>query len=588
MKTRHSKTDTTVIDHLLHRLNHLGVKHLFGVAGDYNLAVLDRVVAHPEVTWIGTASELGAAYAADGYGRTRGFGALLTTFGVGELSAINAVAGSYAERVPLLHIAVGPTQATERAGLVVHHSMGDGDFDRFLRAHRQVVCADAVLRPDNAVTEIDRVLTACLRDSRPGYLRLPRDVALAPAPPRRPTTVLRARTVDHGSLDAFRTAARSRLAAAKSVVVLADFLVDRFEARAELADLLRAGGFPHAVLATGKTVVDESAPGFLGLYAGAMSEKHVRAAVDRADLLIRAGVLLADMTTGKFTHRFDPEAGIDLGPTSAKVDGAAFPGLPLPTALAALADLVRDRSPAPAGPAPTGPRRPGAPTRRGPTVPAAFSRRTLPCRTRFRPRLQGSLRPLTQSYLWKAVGDAVRPDHTVVTDDGTSLLGIADRRFPRGARFIAQPMWASIGFSVPALLGAQLADPSRRGVLVVGDGAAQLTAQELGTISRYRLKPIVILVNNHGYTIERITHGLRAPYNDVARWRWTRVPSALGVSKPLVLTARTRSALDRALARATATTDRLVLIEAFTSRYDVPPAMKRLAVNRPDKARWVA
>ncbi|MFD0395491.1 thiamine pyrophosphate-dependent enzyme [Streptomyces nogalater] len=142
--------------------------------------------------------------------------------------------------------------------------------------------------------------------------------------------------------------------------------------------------------------------------------------------------------------------------------------------------------------------------------------------------------------------------------------------FPRGARFVAQPMWASIGFSLPALLGAQLADPSRRGVLLIGDGAAQLTAQELGTISRYHLKPIVILVNNHGYTIERITHGLRAPYNDVARWHWTKVPTALGVSHPLVLRARTRTALDRALARATATTDRLVLIEAFTSQYDVP------------------
>ncbi|GAA2219227.1 alpha-keto acid decarboxylase family protein [Streptomyces nogalater] len=584
MKSHRSKAGTTVIDHILNRLNDLGVRHLFGVAGDYNLAVLDHVVAHPEVKWVGAASELGAAYAADGYGRIRGFGALLTTFGVGELSAINAVAGSYTERVPLLHIAVGPTQATERAGLTVHHSMGDGDFDRFLRAQRQVVCADAVLRPDNAVMEIDRVLTACLRESRPGYLRVPRDVALAAVPPRRPLAAPRQQTVDQGSLDAFRAAARARLAAAKSVVVLADFLVDRFHARSELADLLRAGAFPHAVLATGKTVVDESAPGFLGLYAGAMSEKHVRAAVDRADLLIRAGVLLADMTTGKFTHRFDPEAGIDLGPRSAKVDGAVFPGIPLATGLAVLTDLVRDLFPAHSGPAVAGHHRPEAPTRRVPARPAAVPRRTTPRRS----RLHGSLRPLTQSYLWYAVGSAIRPDHTVVADDGTSLLGIADRRFPRGARFVAQPMWASIGFSLPALLGAQLADPSRRGVLLIGDGAAQLTAQELGTISRYHLKPIVILVNNHGYTIERITHGLRAPYNDVARWHWTKVPTALGVSHPLVLRARTRTALDRALARATATTDRLVLIEAFTSQYDVPPALKRLAVNRPDKARWVA
>ncbi|MGW0561452.1 alpha-keto acid decarboxylase family protein [Streptomyces sp. NPDC003016] len=580
MKPRSSPPGKTVIDYLLDRLNSLGVDHLFGVAGDYNLPVLDHVLAHPEVKWIGTASELGAAYAADGYGRTRGFGAVLTTFGVGELSAINGIAGSYAERVPLLHIVVGPTQASEHAGLVVHHSMGDADFDRFARAHRQVVCADAVLQPGNAVSEIDRILTTCLRESRPGYLRVPRDVALAAAPSYRPPALPRGWAVDHDSLEAFRRAAGTRLAAADTVVVLADFLVDRFKARAELADLLQAGALPHAVLAAGKTVVDESSAGFLGLYAGAMSAKRVRTAVDKADLLIRAGVLLADMSTGKFTHRFDPDAGIDLGPTTARVDGVTFPNVPLAAALAVLADLVRGSAAAQDPATRTGPRQPARSARSAATA----SQNALA----HRRRLCRSMRPLTQSYLWEAVGSAVRPGHTVVADDGTSLLGIADQRFPRGARFIAQPMWASIGYSLPALLGAQLADPSRRGVLIIGDGAAQLTVQELGTIDRHRLRPIVILVNNHGYTIERITHGLRAEYNDIAHWRWTRMPSALGVSHPLVMRVRSQAALDRALVRATATTHRLVLIEAFTSRFDVPPALKRMALNRPDKARWVA
>jgi len=153
----------TVTDYLLHRLSSLGVRHLFGVPGDYNLALLDTVLAYPDVEWVGTANELGAAYAADGYARTVGFGALLTTFGVGELSAINGVAGSYAECVPLVHIAVSATQAMEHAGAIVHHTAGDGDFDRFARAHAQVTCAHAVLRPDNAAEEIDRVLSTALR-----------------------------------------------------------------------------------------------------------------------------------------------------------------------------------------------------------------------------------------------------------------------------------------------------------------------------------------------------------------------------------------------------------------------------------------
>ncbi|WP_433271486.1 alpha-keto acid decarboxylase family protein [Actinosynnema sp. CS-041913] len=585
------------MDHVLNRLSALGVRHLFGMAADYNLAVLDRVVAHPRVEWIGMASELGASYAADGYGRANGFGALLTTFGVGELSAINGVAGGYAERVPLLHIAVGPTQATERAGAVVHHTVGDGDFDRFARAHRQVVCADAVLRSGDAVPEIDRVLTTCLRESRPGYLRLPRDVALEPAAPRGPLDVPDPKAADEDSLEAFRAAARTRLAAARDIAVLVDFLVDRFRARAELSALLAAGSFRHAVLATGKTVVDESNPGFLGTYAGAMSEATVRAAIDRADLLIRAGVLLSDMTTGKFTHEFDPEKGIDLGPAVAKVDGAAFPGVPLAAALDVLTELVRERAPDRAPTTEPAHREIRFAHRRTEPAPrglaalvhlaADSSAKLKESATALGRKLCGSTLPLTQSYLWKAVGGVIRSDHTVVADNGTALMGVVGHRFPSGARFVGQPLWASIGYGIPALVGAQLAQPSRRGLLLIGDGAAQLTVQELGILGRHHLNPIVVLVNNDGYTVERAIHGRRAVYNDIARWHWPDLPAALGVRNPLVLTARTPAALDSALARAVATTDRLVLVEAFTGKDDVPPPLVRLAVNRPDRTRWV-
>ncbi|RKT57311.1 alpha-keto acid decarboxylase family protein [Saccharothrix australiensis] len=582
MTTSPSEAAPAVIDHLLDRLSALGVRHLFGMPGDYNLKVLDHVLAHPRVQWVGTVNELGSAYAADGYARVNGFGALLTTFGVGELNAINGVAGAYAERVPLLHIAIGPTRATERAGSLVHHTLGDGDFERFARAHRQVVCADAVLRPDNALAEIDRVLTTCLRESLPGYLRVPRDVALGPAAPRPALDVPDPKAADPEQLAAFRDAARDRLATARAVAVLADFLVDRCHARAELAALLAAGRFPHAVLIAGKTVVDESRPGFLGLYAGAMSDDRVRSTIDRADPLIRAGVLLTDMATGKFTHEFDPDKGIDLGPTTARVDGVAFPGVPLAAALDVLTELVRGRPPGEAPVTAPADRRAPAPAR-----PAEFPTTLKDAVVALGRKVCGPGIPLTQSYLWQAVGESLRPHHTVYADNGTALMGIADRRFPGGARFVAQPLWASIGYCIPALLGAQLADPSRRGVLLIGDGSAQLTAPELGTVDRHPVKPIVVLVNNDGYTIERITHGLRAPYNEVARWRWAALPAALGVRNPLVLSARTRGQLDRALARATSATDRFVLIEVFVGKDDVPPPLKRMTANRPDRAKWV-
>ena len=125
----------TVGDYLLDRLAELGVTEVFGVPGDFNLEFLDHVVAHPRVRWVGNANELNAGYAADGYGRLRGMSALITTFGVGELSAANAIAGSYAEHVPVVHIVGAPAKDAQGARRVVHHSLGDGDFEHFFGSH---------------------------------------------------------------------------------------------------------------------------------------------------------------------------------------------------------------------------------------------------------------------------------------------------------------------------------------------------------------------------------------------------------------------------------------------------------------------
>ncbi|MEU1620778.1 thiamine pyrophosphate-binding protein [Streptomyces sp. NPDC005722] len=545
----------TVADHLLDRLADLGVSHVFGVPGDYNLAFLDRVLAHPRIAWVGTANELGAAYAADGYARIAGFGALLTTYGVGELSAINAVAGSYAEYVPLLHIAGGPALAAERTGAHLHHTFGDADFERFARAQAEVVCAHATLRPGTAAATIDRVLGTAVRSSRPAYLRLPSDVVAAPVAPER--TSRPGPAADGGGTAAFRRAARARLERARTVTVLADFLVDRFGARAELARLVAAGPLPHATLVSGKDLADEGNPFHLGVYAGAFSDPVVRHLVDDADLLIRAGVVLADTTSGGFTHGFDTSAGIALGPASATVEGEVFHDVPLRAGLAVLAGLVADRE---APPAPHPPR---------PTASAAGA-------------TPGDA-PLTQDHLWNAVAAAVRPGDVVAADQGTAYYGMATRRLPAGTRFIGQPLWGSIGYTLPALLGAMLADRSRRGILLIGDGSAQMTVQELGTFGRHGLAPVVVLVNNRGYTVERVIHGARAAYNDIAAWDWTAVPAALGVRDAFVATVRTGDGLDAALARAARPPGRPALIEAVTGRDDVPPLLGDIAHSLNDR-----
>lgn len=160
----------TVGDYLLDRLAELGVSEIFGVPGDYNLQFLDHIVAHPTIRWVGSANELNAGYAADGYGRLRGMSAVVTTFGVGELSVTNAIAGSYAEHVPVVHIVGGPTKDAQGTRRALHHSLGDGDFEHFLRISREITCAQANLMPATAGREIDRVLSEVREQKRPGYI----------------------------------------------------------------------------------------------------------------------------------------------------------------------------------------------------------------------------------------------------------------------------------------------------------------------------------------------------------------------------------------------------------------------------------
>jgi indolepyruvate decarboxylase len=542
---------TTVTGYLLDRLAELGVRHLFGVPGDYNLRLLDQVVDHPDIAWVGTANELGAAYAADGYARMRGIGALLTTSGVGELSAINGVAGSYAELLPVVHITGSPSSAFERTGAAVHHTAADGDYERFARAQESVSCALATLTPDNAPREIDRVLLAAVEHRRPVYLRIPADVATAPidaAEGPLPLDSLEP-AVDDAALQEFLEHARRLLGDARTAVVLVDHLVDRFGAQQELDLLLAESNLPYADLAMGKDLVDESDPRFVGTYVGAFSRPATQQAVEGADVLIQAGVRFTDTTSGFFSQQINEAKVIDLQPGSARIGSTAYVGVPLKAALVGLAKLFVD----------------------------------LP---RFEVAEAGDVDrvvagdadlPLSQEELWSRVTAFLRGDHFVVADQGTAFFGMSGQPLPAGAGFIGQPLWGSIGYALPAVLGAQLADDRRRGVLLTGDGAAQMTVQEFGSMVRYGVSPIVVLVNNQGYTIERAINGPRAPYNDIAPWNWPAVAAAMTGDQALLLSARTPAELETALAEADAAQDQLVLLEVHTGIDDVPPLLTRIA-----------
>ncbi|MFJ5407653.1 indolepyruvate decarboxylase [Pectobacterium punjabense] len=539
----------TVGDYLLDRLAQIGIQHLFGVPGDYNLHFLDHVIRHPEIAWVGCANELNAAYAADGYARCRPAAALLTTFGVGELSAINGIAGSYAEYLPVIHIAAAPSLTSQRNGELLHHTLGDGDFNHFSRMAAEVTVAQAHLTVENATTEIDRVIGEALSQHKPVYLFLPLDIAAAPVSTRPYPLVIPEPLRSDDALRAFTAAATGMLGKAKSVSLLADFLAQRVGVAEQIQRWLDKTPLPHATLLMGKGTLNEQHRSFTGTYAGGGSHEAIRAHIEDADVIISIGVRYTDTITTGFSHQIPSEKNIDIQPTLARVGNQIFPSVPMSDAIAALEKIT----------APLAPRWDHH-TITPPALPPSEHKSAL-----------------NQREFWQQMQRFLRPGDILVTDQGTSCFGAATLRLPRDCHFIVQPLWGSIGYSLPAAFGAQIAEPERRVVLLIGDGSLQLTVQELGSIIRDRLNMVIVVLNNEGYTVERAIHGPEQRYNDIAAWNWTRLPAALGADENEILCEQVRSpaALAQVLEQVNAES-RLSLIEVVLPRMDIPALLRTI------------
>lgn len=552
----------TVGAYLARRLVELGGAHLFGLPGDFNLSLLDEMLEVPGIEWVGNTNELNAAYAADAYARTtRGVAALVTTYGVGELSAVNGIAGSYAEDVPVVQVTGMPETGACQRGALLHHSLADGDHEHFARAYREVTATGSVLRAADAALEIDRVLRVALERSKPVYLGIPADVAVArvsSAPLRRP---LRPAPSDPVALADLRVALAEVLADVPALTVLAGTQVHRRRAEGGLAALAGQDGVRVATLVGAKAMLPEQHPASLGTYQGAMTiSADVRRAVDEAELLVLAGAVLSDVMTGLFSHGFDPARAVRLGIAEAVVDGVTFHDVRLEDTLPLLAEVVRDRAFAAL-----------------PPVEGAWPHVTAPSA-----QAEAGDGPLTQHALWRTVQGWLPEDAIVVADAGTSLYGSLELRLPPGAELLVQPIWSSIGFTLPAVLGTCLAAPHRRSILFVGDGAAQLTVQEIATVlQRGRAAgqpaPVVVVVDNSGYTIERVLQSPKAVYQDVTSWDWLAVPALFAPGRD-VLTARagTRAELEDALDRIAAAPERPAVVHAVLDAHDVPPLLARL------------
>jgi indolepyruvate decarboxylase len=526
-------------DFLLRRLKEAGIRHLFGVPGDYNLGLLQQLSDTDALKWIGTCNELNASYAADGYSRLNGLGALLVTNGVGPLSAINGIGGSYSEHVPVICISGSiPLRSIDR-GLGMHHTMADGTWDHFLNAYAPVTAARTRLTPRNAASEIDRLIVTAWREKRPVYMELPSDITHLDIKVPTGPLILAEAPSDPERLKSCIASIVKRLAAAKAPVILVDADADRFRVSGELTKLAERLQAPLAVINAAKSAINETNSQYLGIYAGSGSEPYVREAVEDSDCVLAIGYRPIEVTTGDFTASL-PKETIHLGGHSVDIGDDNYQAVALKDVIRGVLDAV-----------------PLAAHR-------TISRTVLPAQNE---RADGSA-PLTQGAYWREIQEYLRPNDVLYVDNGTSfvLLGL---RLPENCTFVGSINWGSIGYSVGALLGALTAAPERRHILFIGDGSFQVSAQELSTILRHDHKPVILLINNGGYTIERGYLGKTEAYNDVANWAYAQLPKVFRPdTSARSFVVRTVDDLRDVLRVPNET---MIFVESVMDRFDAPP-----------------
>lgn len=542
-------TTVSVAEYLGARLRQAGVDTLFGVPGDFTLDLLDGLATVDGLAWVGSPDELGAGYAADAYARTRGLGVVVTTYGVGELSVLNAVAGAAAEDVPLLHVVGSPSRSAVEAGALVHHTLADGEFGHFSRAAAEVTVVAETLTHARATEQIDTVVLAAVTERKPAYLSIPQDLALArvdAGPLEHPLTA----ASDPAALARFTERLTALLADAQRPVLVVGHLVPRFGLSARLADLAARSGVAVVTQLSARGVLDPDHPGWAGDHAGTMLANGTAELVADADVVVHVGSTLTAELTGFGSHR-RPDADTPwLAATAAGFGSSSTGRVLFGDGLAALDRALAGRT--------------------GRTVPTAPAPTAAPA-----PVDAGA--PLTQAATWSVLGDWL-PAHTaLLADTGTAYWGAAGMPLPADTVFGGQPVWSSIGWALPAALGQGLADRTRRPVVVIGDGAAQMTVQELGTLARTGVAPVVVLLDNRGYTIERALQSPRAAYNDVAAWDWCALVPALTGGHGRAVAVRTAGELAAALAGAADDPERLVLVQAHLDPDDTPPLIDALA-----------
>lgn len=555
-----SDLSQNVAGYLIQRLYELGVRHIFGVPGDFVLGFYHELIQSNKLEVINTCDEQGAGFAADAYARIHGLGVVCVTYCVGGLKVVNAAAQAFAEKSPLVVISGAPGIKERKKNPLLHHKVRDFDTQQKIFEHLTI---DSVLidNPRTAAKDIDRVLSSAIRYKRPVYIELPRDMTSTPIPISREqfadsstysktTKEEEEYETDMDSMQEAIAEAVAMINSSKRPVIIAGVEIQRFGLQDKLLQLAIRANIPVVATVLSKSVISEVHPLYLGVYEGAMGHESVREYVESSDCLILLGALMTDINFSISPTPIEQSSSIYVTSEKLTIKHHNFDNILSQDFLASLIE---------------------APLAIKDFVIVGKQSNTNNYNNKHFSVARNQ--KITVKRLFERLNFSITDSSIVIADVGDSLFGSLDLTIHGQTDFLSPAYYCSMGFAVPAAIGAQLAKPLLRPIVIVGDGAFQMTGMEISTITRFALNPVIIVLNNNGYGTERPM--LDGPFNDVLRWNYYRIPEIIGHGKAFLI--ETEGQLEDSLSAAEKFYSKeLCILDVRLDPHDGSPALQRL------------
>lgn len=531
----------TIGDYLIQKLYAHGVRHVFGVPGDYVLSFFHELESS-SLQVINTCDEQGAGFAADAYARVKGLGVVCVTYCVGGLKITNTTAQAFAEKSPVVVISGAPGTNERIKSPLLHHKVRD--FDTQLKVFEQITVASTVLdNPQTACREIDRVIDAALTHKRPVYIELPRNmVSVTALPYYLPQEIPLPR--DDNILNEALLEAAKIINASKKPAIIAGIELHRYGLQDEFTQFIDKTHIPVASTPLSKSVISEHHPQYMGVYEGAIGREVVREYIESSDCLILMGTFMTDINLGMFTAHLDQGRSIYATSEKVYIHYHTYEDVSIGTFLKGLLNVQINQ-------------------RQNTDSPHPESLQSLQPVTG---------KKVTIKYLFQCLNSFIDRNTVIIADTGDAMFGAMDMTIHKETKFLSPAYYASMGFAVPASLGAQLANPNLRPLVLVGDGAFQMTGMELSTAARYELSPIVIVLNNGGYGTERPM--LDGRFNDVKPWEYSCIPDILRSGRGFNI--KTEDQLEEALQLSRQYTKDICILDVHIDSDDKSQALERM------------